>query len=67
MIKANTTIIASGKTFQPGQTVTGLSRLDKKWMSDAGYIMETAIRKEAAEPSAQEESSMTEEKADGQL
>lgn len=67
MIKANTTIIAGGKTFQAGQTVTGLSKLDKKWMTDAGYITETAGKKEAAEPSAQDESSMTEEKADGQL
>lgn len=45
MIKANTMIVVSGKTFQAGQTVTGLSKIDKKWMSDAGYITETAGRK----------------------
>lgn len=45
MIKAKTRILVNGKTFQPGQTVTGLSKMDKKWMSDAGYITETAGRK----------------------
>lgn len=64
MIKANTTIIAGGKVFQAGQTVNGLSKLDKKWMSDAGYITETAGRKEAAGPPAQAEA---EESADEQL
>lgn len=67
MIKANTTIIAGGKTFQAGQTVTGLSKLDKKWMSAAGYITETAGRKEPVETSAPEESRTTEGKADEQL
>lgn len=47
MIKARTTIIAGGKVFRAGQTVNGLSRLDRKWMSDAGYITETAGKKEA--------------------
>ncbi|MCM1045631.1 MAG: hypothetical protein NC417_08985 [Candidatus Gastranaerophilales bacterium] len=55
MIKAKTTIIAGGKPFQAGQTVTGLSKLDRKWMSEAGYITETVEKKNAAEPSAQEE------------
>lgn len=45
MIKANTMIIVNGKTFQAGQTVNGLSKMDKKWMADAGYITETAGRK----------------------
>lgn len=49
MIKAKTTILAGGKTFQAGQTVNGLSRLDKKWMSEAGYITETAGKKESEE------------------
>lgn len=61
MIKAKTTIIAGGKTFHAGQTVNGLSRLDKKWMSDAGYITETVGKKET-EPSEPEEKT-----ADGQL
>lgn len=62
MIKANTTIIACGKTFQAGQTVNGLSKMDKKWMLDAGYITETASRKEVEGPPAQ-----AEETADEQL
>lgn len=64
MIKANTTIIAGGKTFQAGQTVNGLSKLDKKWMSDAGYITETAGKRDVVETSAQEESQTTEGKPD---
>ncbi|MCM1058321.1 MAG: hypothetical protein NC517_12050 [Firmicutes bacterium] len=47
MIKANINIIVGGKTFQAGQTVSGLSKLDKSWMSEAGYITETAGKKEA--------------------
>lgn len=62
MIKANTTIIAGGKTIQAGQTVNGLSKLDKKWMLEAGYITEIASKKEEAEPPALEE-----EKADEQF
>lgn len=62
MIKANTKIIAGGKTFEIGQTVTGLSKLDKKWMLEAGYITETVSRKEETEQPAQ-----VEEKADEQL
>ncbi len=46
MIKAKTTIIAGGQTFKEGQTVTGLSKLDKDWMKKAGYIIETATKKE---------------------
>ena len=55
MIKANTTIIAGGKTFQAGQTVNGLSKMDRKWMSDAGYITETAGKRETEGSPAQEE------------
>ena len=62
MIKANTTIIAGGKKIQAGQTVNGLSKLDKKWMLEAGYITETASKKEETEQPAQ-----VEEKADEQL
>lgn len=54
MIKAKTRILVNGKTFQAGQTVTGLSKMDKKWMSDAGYITETAGRK-AADGSQEQE------------
>nr|WP_300838890.1 hypothetical protein [uncultured Acetatifactor sp.] len=61
MIKARTMIVVGKKTFQAGQTVTGLSKMDKKWMSDAGYIKETESRKEADGQPAQEET------ADGQL
>ena len=55
MIKANIMIIVGGKTFQAGQTVSGLSKMDKKWMSDAGYITATTGRKDAGETKAQEE------------
>ena len=61
MIKANTKIIAGGKTFLSGQAVHGLSKMDKKWMSDAGYITETTGGKGADRPQKQEET------ADGQL
>lgn len=40
MVKANTTVIAGGKTYLTGQTVTGLSKTDKAWMLQAGYITE---------------------------
>lgn len=54
MIKANTRIIAGKKTFHSGQTVYGLSKVDKSWMLAAGYITETAGRKEAEETPSQE-------------
>ena len=62
MVKANTTIIVGEKVFQTGQAVNGLSKLDKKWMLEAGYIIETARKKEETAQPAQ-----TEERADGQL
>jgi hypothetical protein len=40
MIRANTTIRVGGRTYTEGQSVTGLSRLDTAWMSEAGYITE---------------------------
>ncbi|MBO5032139.1 MAG: hypothetical protein J6C19_07955 [Lachnospiraceae bacterium] len=46
MVKAETTIIVGKKTYHAGQTVTGLSEIDKKWMKKAGYITETAGRKD---------------------
>lgn len=56
MIKANTTIIAGEKTFKAGQTVTGLSSIDKEWMKKAGYITESADKKKApVEAPAKEE------------
>lgn len=67
MIKARTTIIVDGKTFQAGQTVNGLSKLDKRWMLEAGYITETTGRKENVESSGQEEAAAAEGKADEQL
>ncbi len=65
MIKANTRIVVSGKTFQAGQTVNGLSKMDKKWMSDAGYITETAGRKAA--DSLQEQEETADEQFQGSL
>lgn len=63
MIKANTTIIAGNKIFQAGQTVTGLSSVDKEWMKKAGYISESTNKKEApAEAPAKEVDA-----ADGEL
>ncbi|MDE7201932.1 MAG: hypothetical protein K2O91_08535 [Lachnospiraceae bacterium] len=45
MIKAISTIIVGGRTFAPGQTVAGLSTIDRAWMKRAGYIAETADKK----------------------
>lgn len=54
MIKANTTIIVGEKTFHSGQTVSGLSKMDKKWMSEAGYITEIVDKKEVSGQQAKE-------------
>lgn len=63
MIKANTKIIAGDKVFTNGQTVTGLSNIDKEWMKKAGYITESAKQKETpVEVPAKEE-----ETVDGEL
>lgn len=45
MIKAISTIIVGGRVFQSGQTVKGLSAVDRNWMKKAGYITETAERR----------------------
>lgn len=46
-------IEAKGKTFHPGETVTGLSKADEKWMKDRGYLAdmpkEAKNAKDAAE------------------
>ena len=46
MFKANTTIIAGGKIYHDGQTVQGLSKIDRDWMEKAGYITESTRKKE---------------------
>lgn len=57
MLKANTTIIAGDKKYHKGQAVTGLSQMDKEWMAKAGYITETAAKKESSgtKPAASEQ------------
>ncbi len=45
-ITANTTVIACGRTYKAGQTIPSLSAIDKEWMKKAGYITETANKKE---------------------
>lgn len=45
MIKANTKIIVGGNVYQKGQTVAGLSQVDKEWMKKAGYITEVSEKK----------------------
>lgn len=47
MIKANTAVIVKGKTYDAGQTVEGLSKLDKTWMEEKGYITEIPEAKPA--------------------
>ena len=47
MVRANTTIIAGGKTFHSGQNVTGLSGIDREWMKKAGYITDVKREKPA--------------------
>lgn len=43
---ANTTVISGGRTYKAGQTITGLSAIDKAWMARAGYITEKVNRRE---------------------
>jgi hypothetical protein len=38
MIKAISQIAVGSKIFKKGETVTGLSGLDKKWMKEEGLI-----------------------------
>lgn len=46
MLTAKTTVIVGKKIYTKGQTVTGLSKIDKEWMKLAGLIEETASKKE---------------------
>ncbi len=48
MLKAISTIIVGSKVFRTGQTVTGLSPIDKNWMKKAGYIAETVGREKSS-------------------
>lgn len=45
-IIANTTVISGGRTYKAGQTINGLSTIDKEWMACAGYITEKVNRRE---------------------
>lgn len=38
MIRAKATIIVDGKEYQEGQTVSGLSESDIRWMKSKGFI-----------------------------
>lgn len=38
MVKAISQIAVGSKIFKKGETVTGLSELDKKWMEEEGLI-----------------------------
>lgn len=53
-IIAKTTVIAGGKKYKAGQTIPGLSDMDKEWMKEAGYITETSSRKEEKKVAAEE-------------
>ena len=55
MIKAKSKIIVGKKTFLPGETVKGLSRIDKEWMKKAGYIIEEAGHKDGNDGESQKE------------
>ncbi len=46
MLTAKTTVIVGKKSYTKGQTVTGLSKIDREWMKLAGLIEETAGKKE---------------------
>lgn len=50
MLTAKTTVIVGKKSYTKGQTVTGLSKIDKEWMKLAGLIEETIGKKEAKKP-----------------
>lgn len=39
-MKAKVQILVHGKKFEIGDTVTGLSAADKKWMLAKGYVTE---------------------------
>lgn len=46
MLTAKTTVIVGKKSYTKGQTVTGLSKIDREWMKLAGLIEEAADKKE---------------------
>ena len=46
MLTAKTTVIVGKKGYTKGQTVTGLSKIDREWMKLAGLIEEAAGKKE---------------------
>ncbi|WP_456109156.1 hypothetical protein [Roseburia hominis] len=46
MLTAKTTVIVGKKSYTKGQTVTGLSKIDREWMKLAGLIEEAAGKKE---------------------
>lgn len=54
-ITANTTVIVGGKTYKAGQTIPGLSAIDKEWMKKAGYVAETVNKKEDKKAATVEE------------
>ena len=54
-ITANTTIIVDGKTYKAGQTIPSLAAIDKEWMKKAGYVTETANKKEEKKAKQTEE------------
>lgn len=60
---ANTTIIVGNKTFQKGETVIGLSEIDKKWMLKEKYIVPSQKSKE--EPEAKDSKKRGASKPDG--
>lgn len=55
-ITANTTVIVGGRAYKAGQTIPGLPAIDKEWMKKAGYITETANKKEDKKAATVEES-----------
>lgn len=46
MLTAKTTVIVGKKSYTKGQTVIGLSKIDREWMKLAGLIEEEAGKKE---------------------
>lgn len=50
MLTAKTTVIVGKKIYTKGQTVTGLSKIDREWMKLAGIIEETTGKKEIKKP-----------------
>lgn len=55
MIRAKGTIIVSGKEYQEGQAVHGLSQADTQWMKAHGFIEEVKEPKRAAKKEGAED------------